>query len=399
MKKLIRTLLALLLILSLLPAAPAHALGDGHVDGAELQRRLEEYIDQHGYDPERISVGYVYTETGETWLYNEAAWYYSASCYKVPVMMLLAELEHEGELTRESKVNGLELGYAEESILVYSNNDYAHLMMRYFGTEPDCRRTYQKYSDMPVEDYISDFYDYSYYNVRFLTDVFKTLYSDPERFPNIIDCLKRAQPDNYFHGRFGNKYEVAQKYGSYQEWDGDFFNNTAAIVYMPHPVIMTVMTLGFDANAGERVIQDIGELLEQYTLDLDAEREALAAQEQERLAREEEERKLAEQQAAEQPPEEAAQEPSPAAANPAPTAEPVIESGARAVPTAVWLLAGLLLAALILVPALISRRRAKEAQYRAAMRRKAKQERQAEGARKADSSEKTEKKDGYSPRH
>ena len=391
MKRALRTLLALLLALALLPTAPAHAEGDGSVDGAELQRRLEEYIEKNNLDPQHVSVGYVYTETGETWLYNEAEWYYSASCYKVPVMMLLAELEHEGVLTRDSKVSGLELGYAEESILVHSNNDYAHMMMRYFGTEPECREQYQKYSDMPKEDYISDFYDYSYYNVRFLTDVFKTLYADPERFPNIIDCLKRAQPDNYIHGRLGWKYEVAQKYGSYQEWDGDYYNNTAAIVYMPHPVIMVVMTLGLDSSPGERVIQDISELLEQYTLELDAERETLAAQEAERLAREEEERRLAAEQA-EQAQQQEPQAPAPAVeTTPQPTAEPAIPAQRRGVSPLLWVLGGLLLAALILIPALLARRKAREAEYRAAMRRKARQD--------AEQAEKPQKKDGYAPRH
>ena len=390
MKKVLRTLLALLLALTLLPAAPAFAQGDGHVDGAELQRRLEDYLSKLDHGPERVSVGYVYTETGETWLYNEEPWYYSASCYKVPVMMLLAELEHDGVLTRDTPVTGIPLGYAEESILVYSNNDYAHMMMRHFGTEPECRAQYQKYSDMPKEDYISDFYDYSYYNVRFLTDVFKTLYSDPERFPNIIDCLKRAQPDEYIHGGLGSRYEVAQKYGSYQEWDGDFFNNTAAIVYMPHPVIMVVMTLGLDASHGERVIREIGELLAQYTLDLDAERETLAAQEAERLAREEEAQRLAQEQAAQEP-EAPAAEPSPAVQTPQPTAEPADRALRKSLPPLIWPLGGLLLAVLILVPALNARRRAREAQYRAAMRRKARQERQQEDEPRKD--------EGYSPRH
>ena len=393
MRRFTRTLLALLLMLSLLPAAPAYAAGDGHVDADELQRRLEDYIKQKNLDGERLSVGYVYTETGDTWLYNEDEWYYSASCYKVPVMMLLAELEHDGVLTRESQVSGLQLGYAEESILVHSNNDYAHMMMRYFGTEPECREQYQKYSDMPKEEYISDFYDYSYYNVRFLTDVFKTLYAEPERFPNIIDCLKRAQPDNYFHGRFGSKYEVAQKYGSYQEWDGDFYNNTAAIVYMPHPVIMVVMTLGLDSSVGERVIQDIGELLEQYTLELDAEREMLAVQEQERLAREEAERRLAEEQA-QQAAAEPQPEPVPAAETPQPTAAPQSgePTGQTRVSVSMPLIGAIFAAAILLVilaGALGRRTRAKKS--REAARRRARDEQHM--------AEKAQRSDSYSPRH
>lgn len=132
-------------------------------------------------------------------------------------MMLLAEKEYEGELSQDSLVKGLPLSQAEEYVLVNSNNDYAHLMMSYFGTDRECRELYQQYSDLPKEDYDPDFYDYSYFCPRFMTDVVETLYFDSERFPNIIDCLKRAQPDNYFNLRLGNQIRVAQKYGSYKD--------------------------------------------------------------------------------------------------------------------------------------------------------------------------------------
>lgn len=302
MKKIGKRLLCLLLAAALTGAGAAFAReGESVLDEGALTAMVEQYIQEKNLDPDNISVGYVYTATGDRWLYNEAQWYYSASCYKVPLMMMLAEKEHQGELSRESQVMGLQLGYAEESVLVYSHNDFAHLMMHFFGTDWECREGYQKYSDMPKEDYHEDFYNYSYFNIRFLTDVMETLYNEPERFPNIIDCLKRAQPDDYFHGCLGDRFEVAQKYGSYKSEYGDQneWNNTAGIIYTPNPIVLVVMTKDLSVQKGEQVIQDLCLRFVDYTLALDeaiaqAEEERLRAEEEERLRAEEEERLRAE---------------------------------------------------------------------------------------------------------
>ena len=70
-----------------------------------------------------MSVGFCYTATGDTWYHNPDAWYYSASMYKVPVMMILAERYKAGEITDETRISGLTLAEANELILVYSHND------------------------------------------------------------------------------------------------------------------------------------------------------------------------------------------------------------------------------------------------------------------------------------
>lgn len=268
------------------------------IDSDELQARVDSFIQERGLNPDNISFSYCYTATGDRWYYNENKWYYSASMYKVPLMMMLAEEEKKGVLTRDSDIFGLKLGVAEEFILVYSNNDYAHLMMKYFGTEPECRLLYKQYSDLPDDYYISDFSDYSYFTARFMTDVMETLYKEPERFPNIIDSLKLAQPENYFHKSLGQTYPIAQKYGSLNE-----FNHTSGIIYMPHPIILTVMTSY--ALAPEDVIAEAAKLFVDYTLELDAKledyerekAEAEAAAEAEAKRQAEEAAKAAEEEA------------------------------------------------------------------------------------------------------
>ena len=299
--------LCVLLFLSAVPLAFAEEASDERaeepqfsvINAEELQALTEQAIEELRINPENLSIGYCYTPTGETWYYRDSDWYYSASLYKVPLMMILAEREHNGELTPESNVNGLTLEYAESAVLTWSNNTYAHLMMHYLGSDRECREMYQQFSPMPVEDYVSNFYDYSYFTARFITDVMKTLYYEQERFPNIVECLKNAQPDHWFKRTGDNTYEIAQKYGSYEE-----FNHTSGIVYTPNPFILTVMTR--NCGSAESRISDLKQRFQDYTLQLDERletaREEQAAREAEeaRRQREEEERLALERAQAEQ---------------------------------------------------------------------------------------------------
>lgn len=286
MKKL-RSIFAFILALSCLLSVSVLAFADDSaekpqlIDPEELEQITRDFIEEYKLHENNFSVGYCYTATGDTWYFNGDEWYYSASMYKVPLMMLLAELEAKGEIDRDTPIKNLPLGEAEELILTYSHNDYAHLMMSYFGTEPDCRDLYKQYSDLPDDYYISDFRQYSYFTANFITDVMKTLYYEQERFPNIVESLLPAQPDQYFKREITD-YEVAQKYGALKE-----FNHTTAIVYTPNPFIVTVMTEYCDTP--EAVIGAYGKLMEEYTLKLDAKLEQYEKdlEEQQRKAEEE----------------------------------------------------------------------------------------------------------------
>lgn len=317
MKKPFRIFLSLLLAASVCVSLPCAAFADGQdtaqsagngeetaepemtiFDPDELQSMVDSFIQEYsgyGVKADNISFAYTYLATGETWFYNPDTWYYSASMYKVPLMMILAEKEANGELTQESDVKGLTLAYAEESILVYSNNDYAHLMLNYLGTDKEAREMYKQFSSLPDDYYDPDFIDYSYFTVRFMNDVMTTLYNAPERFPHIIDCLKRAQPTDYFHLYIDPELEVAQKYGSYKE-----FNNTSGIIYTPNPVILTVMTS--DLARAELVIGEAAKMFVDYTYTLDGK---LNSYKEEKVRAEEEAKQKAAEEAAAQAEEEA----------------------------------------------------------------------------------------------
>ena len=90
-KCILSCILSCFLLLSFPPSVYAEGEEvDSFLDPDGLQTMLNRYFEEKDILSDLVSVGYVYTETGETWYHNPDCWYYSASLYKVPLMMLLA---------------------------------------------------------------------------------------------------------------------------------------------------------------------------------------------------------------------------------------------------------------------------------------------------------------------
>ncbi|MBR5094992.1 MAG: hypothetical protein IK095_07860, partial [Oscillospiraceae bacterium] len=288
-KRILTLLLALALLCALAPfalaeeapptpAPPTPAPGlPALIDSEALDKWMDEYpINNdltHLY--QQVSVGFCYTATGECWYYNADVFMYSASLYKVPVSMLMAEKEVAGEITPETRIDGSTVEFLESSALTRSNNDSGHVMVSYLGGtyRGKCSDQAIAYTSLAESYFPRDFFEYSYYSARFMTQVMRTLYEGgEERFPHVIEYLLPAQPGEYLDLTLGERYETAQKYGAFDEQNGYNNNHIAAIVYTPTPVIIVVMT----RNVGDYQwrIAEIGQHLADYSLELD---EALAA--------------------------------------------------------------------------------------------------------------------------
>ena len=276
----------------------AAADSSGIIDADALDAWISDYVSAHslGGNYQDFSVGFCYLATGDTWYYNADVFMYSASLYKVPVSMLMAEREAAGELTQDSVVRGMPLSYWESTALIYSNNDSGHAMVDDLGGTyaGKCSDMTIRFTDLPESYFHSDFFDSSYYTARYMTQVMKTLYDRSEDFPHVIEYMLQAQPDEYFN-RTLSQYEVAQKYGAYTEPNGNNNNHATAIIYTPNPIVVTVMT----RNVGDYQlrISEVGAYLADYALSLDEklsswweisaatdEADALAAAEAEALA-------------------------------------------------------------------------------------------------------------------
>jgi hypothetical protein len=313
----VRTLLCLLLTLALLVSAAPLAWADeadmakveggieitqeyadevramrngGLFDDEELEQMVEDFITAHKLKKENFSIGFVYTATGDTWYYNPDTWYYPGSMYKIPLMMLLSEQVSNGILDQEDELYGMKVSQVEEYILTYSNNDWAHRIRTYLGGDEVWRADAKAYANIPDGSYSPDYMQYCYFSPRYLTEVLETLYfGGEERFPNIIPCMKAANPGHYFglDPKMAD-YGIAQKYGSYEDNSYRKWNGTAGIIYTPNPIILTVMTL--NATSYEKVIGDAAVMMTEYALKVDtrleeyqkkqAEKEAAQQQEQ-----------------------------------------------------------------------------------------------------------------------
>ena len=274
----------------------ASAKDGGIIDADKLREMTDAFLSERNIDPKDFSLGYVYTATGDEWYYNGDEWFYPASMYKVPLMMLLSEKVRSGEITQDTYIYDRTVREIEEYILVYSNNEWAHHIRTYLGGDEVWRQDAKKYAPLKDEEYDPDYMDYCYFNNRYMTGVMKTLYSSPESFPNITDCLLRAEPTHYFRlsSSIEGVYDVAQKYGSFDDELNHSFNHTTGIVYTPNPCIITVMTC--NVSNYEKVISDAAVMLTEYTLELDG---RLQAYKDEQAAAAEAERQAAEKAAAE----------------------------------------------------------------------------------------------------
>ncbi len=278
MRKIRHVLLFITMICILLQMVPLSVSAEEEsvsvADPDEMQAIVDDYIERKDLNPDMIAVGYVYTATGESWYFNPDSWFYSASLYKVPLMMLLAEQEAEGMIQSDTEIYGVPFADLEYDVLANSNNHYASLAFDYLGGYVTCREQFRRYSSLPTDYYHPDFLSYSYFSARFMTDVLTTLYQKSDSFPRVIEDLKDAQPGHYFRLTLGDEeYEIAQKYGFYEEW-----KHTAGIVYTPNPFILTVLTRY--EGLYEMIISDLALLFRDYTLQLDAELAEITSEEE-----------------------------------------------------------------------------------------------------------------------
>ena len=295
-----RRLLSLLLCLMMLSAMPVSALADdaatdtGIIDAQKLNEMTESFLSERGIDPKNFSLGFCYTATGDEWYYNGDEWFYPASMYKVPLIMLLSERVKSGEIAQDTYIYDKTVSEIEDLILTYSNNDWAHIIRKYLGGDEQWRTEAKKYASLKDDEYDPDYMD-CYFNNRYMT-VMETLYSDSDSYPNVIDCLLRAEPTHYFRlsQSIDGVYDVAQKYGSFDDQIGQSFNHTTGIIYTPNPCIVTVMTC--NVSNYEKVISDAALMLTEYSLSLD---DQLKSYEEEKQAEEEAARKVEEDAAAE----------------------------------------------------------------------------------------------------
>ena len=294
--KIFRSFLCLCLIAAfVLGGIPAMAMGyaDERFEGKTWEEVVADFFAEHNIDPDRVSLGYYNTVSGETHYHNGDQYRVAGSMFKVALNMYWAEKLYLEEITWEERFRGVDLKRVQEWTILNSDNDFAAAMFEKMGT-------YRQYREKVAHFYGEDpaTVDEKYYENNFSTaeqiiHCLTMLYNEPERYPNVLELMKQAEPERWFNtGDTKDTYEVAQKFGYISDEYG-VYTNSCGIVYTDDPIILVMFTCNV-TDAGER-LGDYCDLMAdyaQYTRPI-----RLMKEEADRLAAEEEARRLAEEEA------------------------------------------------------------------------------------------------------
>ncbi|MBR0353492.1 MAG: hypothetical protein IJH53_09860 [Oscillospiraceae bacterium] len=266
MKRTVSFIMAALLAVLLFPAAALAEAADGSgeivtasvsvIDEAELDAEIERIIDSSGRNRESVSVALYYTGTGEYYYYNANRWWYTASLFKLPLVMKMANMKKYDEIDYDSfRLDGFDIEEVFHLILRYSDSHWAYAMQqKMFGDDlRTIRRNDLSFSEgILSEELPRTFYVEYLYSARFYLGIVKQLYENPDEYPNVLQYMCEASPDDYFHKVLKDRYVIAQKYGS-----AGGCCHTGGIIYTPEPVILVVMNYEVNDFAGNKMIGDI----------------------------------------------------------------------------------------------------------------------------------------------
>ena len=202
---------------------------------------IENYITENKIKPTQLALGYLNTVTGEEYYVNRDTNFYGASLYKVALNMYYAERVAGGEMEWTTKVRGTALEILMAGSLEQSNNNYSYKLYQALGAYRASKLKCAYLYGLTEEEARADrqFWTDSYITPWRMITCLNTLYTEPERFPTVIDHLLLAQPGRYFRLK-EDRWEIAQKYGYLGQFGRDV--STAGIVYAPEPFELVVLT-------------------------------------------------------------------------------------------------------------------------------------------------------------
>ena len=267
----------LIVIISLSLLLPTAAFADDNKDNSakaaeykESWKRFEgkttaEIFDEFGAE-HRVTentVGFCYynTVSGDEYVYNGDRFIVAGSLYKLPLNMYFCDRIYEGEMDWDTMLFGRKYSEIIDWSVTYSSNGISELLQQELGPYPTYRRTISPYVGITDEEA----FDFNYlnrnlFNVNGMLTCLKSIYFSPERYGEIVNCMLRANPGEFFEGA-DLDIEIAQKYG-YLTYDDFRFLHVAGILYTEDPVIAIVMTE--NAYGAYKLIPDLAEIAADY---------------------------------------------------------------------------------------------------------------------------------------
>ena len=234
-----------------------------------ISKEIEEYLKENEIDHDKVS--YCITDLKHNIKYsmNENEEYVAASTYKLPLAMLYYDMINEGTYTLDStfmyEANmheddgmissrygiGSEISLKEllDCMILYSDNDAAHILYENLGGWEPYKEAMRKYTDSISENY------YTVDNIttsNTMNDVVTYLYTHQKDYKDLIENMKKAEPNKYLDKDI--QQNMPQKYGSY-----DYAENSVGFVKTENPYSIVVLTsLG---DKGEDVMAKINSIV------------------------------------------------------------------------------------------------------------------------------------------
>ena len=238
-RRILASLAALCLLLSLAPGALA--ADDERFAGKSWEQVVTEFLQRYGAtETGTVGLGYYNTVTGEEQYYNPDTYITVGSVYKVPLNMVYCERIANGEMTLESPVYGISYQILLRGTVIDSNNDYAKILWDNLGGYHQYRRMIASYMGEDPDNVSWTFYENNLFTARQMITCLRLLYENPERFPNVVDVMKEAEPNKYFR-RDEQRYLIAHKYGFNTE-DYHSYVADAGIAYTTDPFLLVMFT-------------------------------------------------------------------------------------------------------------------------------------------------------------
>ena len=239
LKRILAAAAVLCLLLALMPCA--FAAEDARFQDRSWEDITLEFLGRVGANETgTICIGYYNTVTGEEQYYNPDTYITVGSVYKVPLNMIYCEKIANGEMTLESTVYGVPYNTLLRGTIIDSNNDYAKTLWDNLGSYHRYRELIAPYMGEDAATVSAKFYENNFFTARQMITCLRTLYENPDRFPNLVDVMKEAEPSNYFH-RNENRYEIAHKYG-YNNESWHYYIADSGIIYTTDPYLLVVFT-------------------------------------------------------------------------------------------------------------------------------------------------------------
>ena len=228
---------------------------------------IQMLFDKYEVNPDDVAITYYNTVTGEQHYHNADEYFISASLFKVPLNMILADTQSEDGISLDTEIWGAPYSYYQWRTIAHSDNAAAVTLQEVMGGYVAFRDKQVKYlgSD-PAEDlgeYVSHINNW--YTARQLENALKMLYAEPERFPGILENMLIAHPYEYFK-MFERRVPIAHKYGFVEEtvdYMSKLYLNDCGVLYADQPVIVVLMTR--DVTKAYDVIGEFATLMIDYT--------------------------------------------------------------------------------------------------------------------------------------